>query len=204
MRRPRRTSGSCPPSSDTRTARRDFRLARRNPADAPSRRRRRRADEPDCEARLVGHRNERRLAVARRGLRWPRVVSVDVAIRSPGSRARALAPTPTRGVRPSRRACALGLVGEADDSVRESSAVVGLDAGGREQRKSPAFLQYLLAPVLRSGPGVAGMPGRGLNHSSITDGHWAEFCAGVVSAQLDVDGDLRIGAVVDVADESAW
>ena len=122
------------------------------------------ADEGDGEALVVGHRDERRLAVARVALdpdllRVHGLVGLEVVERA------ARAPRPGAQRAPVVRLARLALVAQADDALRQPRAVVGLDAVGDEDRVAPALRQHLLLPASarsaapvrapRAGPGPA-------------------------------------------------
>src|SRR5204862_2719960 len=105
----------------------------------------RRADQADREARVVRHRHQRRLAVAREALdtdllRVHRLVGLEVVERP------ARAPRPGAQRPPVVRLARLALVAQADDALGEARAVVGLDAARVDDRKAPALCQRELSP----------------------------------------------------------
>ena len=122
----------------------------------------RRADEHDRESLVVGHRHERRLAVARDAfdadlLRVHGLVGLEVV------EAARRAPRPGAQRAPVVRLARLALVDEADDARGQPGAVVGLDAAGADRRVAPAVGDELLGrgrigrrrrvAAVRHGPG---------------------------------------------------
>src|SRR5262249_26298897 len=90
-----------------------------------------RADEADGEARVVCHRDDGRLAVARQALDADpfgvhRLVGLEVIQRPAG------APRPRPQRSPVVNLARLALVAQADDTARQARATVGLDAAWHE------------------------------------------------------------------------
>ena len=130
-----------------------------------------RADEHDREALVERHRDERRLAVARHAfdadaLRIDGLVGLEVverARRAPGPRAQR---APVVGL------ARLAFVDESDDALRETRAVVGLDARGIEGREAPAVGDQLLVAG-GSLPGGGGGNASRRDRSPVQDGRVA-------------------------------
>ena len=105
----------------------------------------RRPDEADGEARLVRHRHERGLPVAREPLdAHARAVDRRVGLEVVDGAAGAPGPRPERA--PVFEPARLAVVGEANDAPRQPRAVVGLDARGDELGVAPALLEEPLPP----------------------------------------------------------
>ena len=104
-----------------------------------------RTDEADGEAPVVGHRHERRFAVARQAFDADLfcvhcLVGFEIIERA------ARAPSPRTQRAPILRLARLSFVAEADDAFGQSSAIVSLNAGRDENRVTPAFGENLLLP----------------------------------------------------------
>ncbi len=142
----------------------------------------RRADEPDREPLVVGHRDDGGLAVARQALDADllgvdRLVGLKVVERAAG------APRPRPERAPVVQLSRLPLVEQADDAARQPGAVVGLDAGRDEDGVAPALRQQLLLPgrAWRRTAAAAPPAGRGPKPNSIITGTGPVAFAGVVS-----------------------
>ncbi len=105
----------------------------------------RRSDEANREALIVGHRDERSLAVPGQSFdadlfRVDGVVSLEVVECAAG------APRPRAQRAPVVHVARLSLVHQADDAVGQARAVVGLHARRNQNGVAPAFGEHLLLP----------------------------------------------------------
>ena len=117
------------------------------------------ADIGDGEARIVGHGDERCLAVA--GVAFDAdlfgvhgLVGFEIIERAAG------APGPGAQRAPIVGLARLAFVDQADDALRQTGAVVGLNAGGDEVGVAPAFGENLLLPAWDRWAGAARAGGR--------------------------------------------
>ena len=169
------------------------------------------ADETDCESRVVRHRDERSLAVAREPLD-PDLLGVHGLVGLEVIECTAGPPCPRTQRSPIIGLAGLALVAQADDALGQARAVVGLDAVGDDDGIAPALGEKLLLPGRAAatgakGPAVwsclgrrlgcslrgAGPPGPEpaepeLHHHRHRAGRFGRGC----QRQLDVNGDLGI------------
>ena len=103
------------------------------------------ADEADGEALVIGHRDERRLAVARESLDAD-LLGVDGLVGLEVVEGAARAPGPGAQRAPVLRLAGLPLVAQADDPLGQPRAVVGLDAVRDDDRVAPPLGEHLLLP----------------------------------------------------------
>ena len=166
-----------------------------------------RAHEHDREARLEGHGDQGRLAVARDPFdadvlgvdRGQRLEVVERAGRAPGPGAQR---SPLLG------SPALALVGEPDDAGGEAGAVVRLDARGAERDVAPAARDELIGGrrrgrLLRAREPEHRIAGHVAPAEHHQHGHRPLGIHGHDHGHLDVDADRGMGRVVDMADHSA-
>src|SRR5580700_7026579 len=100
----------------------------------------------------------------------------------------------------------LSFINEANDALRETRAVIGLNAAGDQDRIAPSFRQHLLLPGWsrrRGRRGTAACAPREWSDESEFH-HHGDFSGGGCGDgqdKLDVDGNFREGGIVDVAGE---
>jgi hypothetical protein len=171
-----------------------------------------RADEDDREALVEGHRDERRLPVARHAVDAD-ALGVDRRVGLEEVERAARAPAPGAQRAPVVRLAPLPLVDEADDPLGEAGAVVGLDAGRVQERVAPAGLDQLLRAgrvFTRPGRGnrlAAEIEGRQAGHlPSAEHDHHRHGLVGLGRRDDDqrhLHLDVGRGAVVGPADDAA-
>ena len=156
------------------------------------------ADEADGEARVIGHRDDRRLAVPRKPLD-PDLLRVDGLVGLEVVQRAARAPGPGAEGAPIVGLARLPLVAQADDTPGQPRSVIGLDAVGNDDGVAPPLGEDLLLPGRASAaeapggaaldvafgvaPFACGPPGRGPNPpnpNSIITGTGPSASAGVV------------------------
>ncbi len=173
------------------------------------------ADEADREALVVGHRDERRLAVARQPLD-PDLLGVDGLVGLEVVQGAARAPGPGAQRAPIVGLARLPFVAQADDSLGQARAVVGLDAVRDDDGVAPALGEDQRLPRRAEGPEPAALrsppwaspswppprPARPRAEPPQAELHHHRHRALRVrrrrQRELDVDLDLRAPRVVDV------
>ena len=156
------------------------------------------------EARLEGHGDEGGLAVARDSFD-PHALGVDRGQRLEVVERAGCAPGPRPQRPPLLGRPAVALVGEADDALGQTGAVVGLDAGGAERHVTPASGDELLGGGRSGGLLEAREPRQRLaGHVAPAEHHQDRNRSfgihGHDDRHLDVHRDRGVGGVVDVPD----
>src|SRR5262245_46021595 len=159
-----------------------------------------RTDKADGEPLVVSHRDQRGFAVTRKPLDADlfgvhRFVSLEIIQRA------TRAPSPGAQRAPVVGFARLAFVAQADDALRQTRAVVGLNAGRNDDGVAPALHQKLLLPIRRAAASRASRP-VGDRLSARTRAAEPELhnhgntslCAGRSNQrQLNIDGNLRVG-----------
>ena len=136
------------------------------------------------------------------------VVGFEIIKRAAG------APGPSAERAPIFQRTWLAFVDESDDAFGEAGAVVGLDAGGNDCGVAPIFGKDLLlpggasaiegGPLFRSEAFFEGGENFGAEGEFEDDGDGSGGVGGSGKRELNVDGEERVGGIVDMAEEDCF
>src|SRR6267142_4861472 len=158
----------------------------------------------DGETRFIRHRHERRFAITRVALK-ANLFSIDRFVSLEIIQCAARAPCPSSQRAPIIDLARLPSVAEANDATVQTRAVVGLNAIGNQAGVTPTSCQNLLLPGWSTWYGSTRWwrrraKSRRKDKAEFHDHrNWTGCICGRGQGQLNVDGDLWNGRIINMA-----